>query len=109
MADAVEKTSPAGQPECVEPSAESEQGIEFLNDVQVDVTVELGRTVLPIRDVLKLHRGSVVELNKLVGQPADLLINNMPMAKGEVIVLNERFGFRITKFIRADEVRFQPL
>ncbi len=73
--------------------------IGLLNDVEVSATVELGRTVMLVRDVLKLRRGSVVELEKLVGQPADLLINNTPLAKGEVIVINERFGFRITKFI----------
>lgn len=73
--------------------------ITFLSDVSVTATVEIGHTVLPIREVLKLRRGSVVELEKLVGQPADLLINNTPLARGEVIVINERFGFRITKFI----------
>lgn len=75
------------------------QNINLLNDVEVSATVELGRTVMAIRDVLKLRRGSVVELEKLVGQPVDLLINNTPLARGEVIVINERFGFRITKFI----------
>jgi flagellar motor switch protein FliN/FliY len=50
-----------------------------------------------------MHRGSVVELEKLVGQPVDLLINGTPMAKGEVIVINERFGFRITKFLTQNE------
>lgn len=75
----------------------------FLNEVEVTATVELGRAVMPIRDVLKLRRGSVVELDKLVGQPADLLINNTLMAKGEVIVINERFGFRITKFNKPSE------
>lgn len=73
--------------------------ITFLNEIEVTATVELGRTSMPIREVLKLRRGSVLELDKLVGQPADLLVNNTTMAKGEVIVINERFGFRITKFI----------
>ncbi|MHB9025437.1 MAG: flagellar motor switch protein FliN [Armatimonadota bacterium] len=82
---------------------DAQHEIEFLGDVQVVMTVELGRASMPVRDVLKLHRGSVVELEKLVGQPADLLVNNTPMAKGEVIVINERFGFRITKFIKPEE------
>ncbi|MHB9130786.1 MAG: flagellar motor switch protein FliN [Armatimonadota bacterium] len=77
----------------------SAHDIGLLQDVEVMATVELGRTRLPVREVLKLHRGSVVELDKLVGQPADLLINNTLMAKGEVIVVNERFGFRVTKFV----------
>ncbi len=73
-------------------------GIEFLKDVEVVATVELGSTHLPIREILKLHRGSVVELDRLVGQPVDLFVNNTLLAKGEVIVINERFGFRIMKF-----------
>lgn len=73
--------------------------VSFLNNVEMTITVELGRTVLPVREILKLRRGSVVELDKLVGQPVDLMVNNTLMAKGEVIVINERFGFRITKFI----------
>ena len=79
------------------------RGIDFLKEVDVVVTVELGSTKLPIREVLKLHRGSVVELDRLVGQPVDLLINNTLLAKGEVIVINERFGFRIMKFINQQD------
>lgn len=76
----------------------------LLNEVEVTATVELGRTIMTVRDVLKLRRGSVVELDKLVGQPADLLINNTLMAKGEVIVINERFGFRITKINKPSDI-----
>ncbi|MEI6519920.1 MAG: flagellar motor switch protein FliN [bacterium] len=82
---------------------DGEHDISFLNEIEVTVTVELGRTVMSVKDILKLHRGSVVELEKLVGQPVDLLINGTPMAKGEVIVINERFGFRITKFLTQNE------
>lgn len=84
--------------------ADGEHDISFLNEIEVTVTVELGRTSMPVKDILKLHRGSVVELEKLVGQPVDLLINGTPMAKGEVIVINERFGFRITKFLTQNEI-----
>jgi flagellar motor switch protein FliN/FliY len=83
---------------------DEEHDISFLNEIEVTVTVELGRAVMPVKDILKLHRGSVVELEKLVGQPVDLLINGTPMAKGEVIVINERFGFRITKFLTQNEL-----
>jgi flagellar motor switch protein FliN/FliY len=83
---------------------DGEHDISFLNEIEVTVTVELGRTSMPVKDILKLHRGSVVELEKLVGQPVDLLINGTPMAKGEVIVINERFGFRITKFLTQNEI-----
>lgn len=71
----------------------------MINDIAVSATVELGRTSLPIRDVLGLRRGSIVELDKLVGQPAELLINNTPLAKGEIVVVNERFGFKIINFV----------
>ena len=84
-------------------AAGSARDITFLSDVEVTVTVELGRTVMPVRDVLKLRRGSVVELERLTGQPVDLLVNNTLMAKGEVIVINGSFGFRITKFIGKEE------
>lgn len=77
--------------------------INLLSGVEVTATVELGQTRMLLRDVLKLHRGSVIELDKLVGQPADLLINNNIVAKGEVIVLNERFGFRVSKFVSPHE------
>lgn len=77
--------------------------IASLGEVEVTATVELGRANLPIRDVLKFHRGSVIELDKLTGQPVDLLVNNTLMAKGEVIVINGRFGFRITKFVQPNK------
>ena len=77
--------------------------LSYLHDIELTLTVELGRTMLPVREVLKLRRGTVVELDKLVGQPANLLINNVLMAKGEVVVVNERFGLRITKFMNAGE------
>ncbi|OPZ86019.1 MAG: Flagellar motor switch protein FliN [bacterium ADurb.Bin429] len=83
----------------VDESGDVEKSLGALSDIEVVATVELGRTQLLVRDILKLHRGAVIELEKLVGQPADLLVNNMPFAKGEVIVINGRFGFRITKFV----------
>jgi flagellar motor switch protein FliN/FliY len=97
--------APADVPDKAPPAeTNGGHGIEFLKDVEVVATVELGSTRLPIREILKLHRGSVVELDRLVGQPVDLLINNTLLAKGEVIVINERFGFRIMKFAgQADE------
>lgn len=93
----------AFSPSAYVPSENTEHDFSFINDVEVTAIVELGRTVMPIKDVLKLRRGSVVELDKLVGQPAELMINNTLMAKGEVIVINERFGFRITKFVAPAE------
>jgi flagellar motor switch protein FliN/FliY len=80
-------------------AAEAAQALGMLSDVEVLATVELGRTQMLVRDILRLHRGAVIELDKLVGQPADMLVNNMPFARGEVIVINGRFGFRVTKFV----------
>jgi flagellar motor switch protein FliN/FliY len=65
--------------------------------------VELGRSNLKIRDVLKLGAGSVVELDKLAGEPVDLLVNDIIFAKGEVVVIDENFGVRITDILSLDE------
>ncbi|HOF87696.1 MAG TPA: FliM/FliN family flagellar motor switch protein [Armatimonadota bacterium] len=92
----------AAEGDAVSPVAERdgvERPLGALSDVEVIATVELGRAQLLVRDILKLRHGAVIELEKLVGQPADLLVNTMPFAKGEVIVVNGRFGFRITKFV----------
>jgi flagellar motor switch protein FliN/FliY len=70
--------------------------ISLLLDVPLQVTVELGRTQLRIRDVLELVPGSIVELDKLAGGPVDVLVNGKQIAKGEVVVIDEEFGVRIT-------------
>ena len=70
--------------------------IGLLLDVPLQVTVELGRTQLRIRNVLELVPGSIVELDKLSGEPVDVLVNGRPIAKGEVVVIDEEFGVRIT-------------
>ncbi len=69
--------------------------IDLLDDVQLDVKIELGRTNLYIEDVLKLGVGSVVELNKLAGDPVDIYVNERLIARGEVLVLNDNFCVRI--------------
>ncbi len=77
--------------------------IDFLLDVPVTVTVELGRTAMVIRDALSLGSGSVVELNKLAGEPVDLLINNKLVARGEVVVVNENFGVKVIDIVSPEE------
>lgn len=77
------------------------QSIDLIRDVPLRVTVELGRTRLLVRDVLALRSGSVVELDRQAGAPVDILVNGVPMAKGEVVVVDERFGVRITEVIGA--------
>lgn len=79
------------------------RNIELLMDVDLPVSIELGRTKLAISDILALGPGSVVELNKLAGEPVDLLVNNKVVAKGEVVVIDENFGLRITQLVTPEE------
>jgi len=82
--------------------------IDFLLDVPLEVTVELGRTRMLIKDLLQLGQGSVVELEKLAGEPMEVLVNNKLIARGEVVVVNEKFGVRLTDIISPTE-RIQKL
>ncbi len=79
--------------------AGSEQGIELLNDVELNVKIELGRAEMLIEDVLRLGEGSVVELDKLAGDPVDVLVNERLVARGEVIVLNENLCVRVSEIV----------
>ena len=79
--------------------AVAQNTIDLLFDVQLELSVELGRASMPIRDVLQLGPGSVVELNKLGGEPVDILINGRPIARGEVVVVDENFGVRIIELL----------
>lgn len=75
------------------------QSLDFILDVPLKVTVELGRSKLPIRDILQLAQGSVIELTKFAGEPLEILINDKLIARGEVVVVNEKFGVRLTDII----------
>ncbi len=82
------------------------QNLDFLLDIPLEVTVELGRTSLIINKMLQLTQGSVVELDKAAGEPVEIFVNNKLLGKGEVIVVNERFGVRITEIIsQADRIK----
>jgi flagellar motor switch protein FliN len=87
--------------EQLSPSAagSSTHGIDMLLDVTLPISIELGRTSMSIEDVLNLGPGSIVELNKLAGEPVDLLINEKLIARGEVVVVDENFGIRITAMV----------
>ncbi len=74
-------------------------GIELLGDVELHVTVELGRTQMLVEDVLRLSEGSVVELDKLAGDPVDVYVNGRLIARGEVLVLNDNFCIRISEIV----------
>jgi len=81
----------------------SGNGMEMLLDISLPVTVELGRTRMMIRDILHLAPGSVLELDKLVGEPVDIMINDKPIAGGEVVVIDENFGVRLTSIVSPTE------
>ena len=82
--------------------------LDFLLDIPLEVSVEVGRTKLLINDLLQLGQGSVIELNKLAGEPMEILVNNKLIARGEVVVVNEKFGIRLTDIISPME-RVQQL
>jgi flagellar motor switch protein FliN/FliY len=78
---------------------ETTESLRLLETIGVKLTVEVGRTELTIRDLLRLSEGSVVELDRLAGDPLDVLVNGTPIAKGEVVVVGERFGIRVGEII----------
>jgi flagellar motor switch protein FliN/FliY len=75
------------------------QSLDFILDIPLRVTVELGRTKMTVSDVLQLSQGSVVELLKFAGEPLEILVNEKLIARGEVVVVNEKFGIRVTDII----------
>jgi flagellar motor switch protein FliN/FliY len=77
--------------------------LDMILDIPVQLTVELGRTKIPIRNLLQLAQGSVVELDRLAGEPLDVLVNGCLIAQGEVVVVNDKFGIRLTDVISPDE------
>jgi flagellar motor switch protein FliN/FliY len=78
----------------------NEQGnIGLIMDVNMEMTVELGRTKKSIKDILGMGEGTIIELDKLAGEPVDILVNHKPIAKGEVVVIDENFGVRVTEIL----------
>lgn len=74
--------------------------LELVRDVRLNVTVELGRTNLPLKDVLQLGDGSLIKLDRLAGEPVDLAVNGRLIAQGEVVVIGDHFGVKITHVVR---------
>lgn len=89
--------SPASGPE------DERRNLDLLLDVPLSVTVELGRVRMPVRQLLALGAGAVIELSKLAGEPLDVLINGKPVARGEAVMVNERFGVRLTEVVSPNE------
>jgi flagellar motor switch protein FliN/FliY len=82
---------------------EGSQDIDLILDIPVNLTVELGRTKIPIKHILQLAQGSVIELDALAGEPMDVLVNGCLIAQGEVVVVNEKFGIRLTDIVTPSE------
>ncbi|MEW6764602.1 MAG: flagellar motor switch protein FliN [Pseudomonadota bacterium] len=83
-----------------------EVNLEVILDIPVALSLEIGRTQIPIRNLLQLNQGSIVELDRLAGEPLDVLVNGTLIAHGEVVVVNEKFGIRLTDVISpAERVR----
>jgi flagellar motor switch protein FliN/FliY len=78
---------------------ESTENLKVLENIDVMLTVEVGRTEITIRDLLRLNEGSVVELDRLAGDPLDIMVNNTKIAKGEVVMVGERFGVRFGEIV----------
>ena len=81
----------------------SDHKIDMLLEVELDVTIELGRKRMTIQEVLQLGKGSIIELSKLAGEPVDIFVNQKKLAQGEVVVVDENFAIRITNLIEKSE------
>lgn len=79
------------------------KNLDFIMDIPLQLTVELGRTKLLVRDVLQLNQGSVVELTKLAGEPLDIFVNSKLVARGEAVVVNDKFGIRLLDIVSPNE------
>lgn len=87
----------------VKEGGQETKNLEFILDIPLQLTVELGRTKLLVKDVLQLNQGAVVELTKLAGEPLDVFVNSKLIARGEAVVVNEKFGIRLVDIISPNE------
>jgi len=95
-----ESTQPAGK------GAANSLGlsnIDFILDIPLEVTVRLGRARLPISELLEMGAGSVIELDRIAGEPLEVLVNNKLVARGEAVVINDKFGVRLTEIVSPTE------
>ncbi|MCD6674752.1 MAG: flagellar motor switch protein FliN [Burkholderiaceae bacterium] len=84
-------------------TSDARNDIDMILDIPVQLTVELGRTRIPIKHILQLAQGSVIELDALAGEPMDVLVNGCLIAQGEVVVVNDKFGIRLTDIVTPNE------
>ena len=90
--------------EAVQPNSAAVNNLRVLENIEVKLTVEVGNTEIAIKDLLRLNEGSVVELDRLAGDPLDILANGTKIAKGEVVMVGEKFGIRFTEVITPEEL-----
>ena len=90
------------KPEVNEPEQDRKK-LDFILDIPLQVTVELGRTKLLVKDILQLNQGAVVELTKLAGEPLDIFVNSKLVARGEAVVINDKFGVRLVDIVSPNE------
>lgn len=86
-----------------ENGAETPRNFDLLLDIPLEVTAEIGRAKLPLRELLQLNPGSVVELMKVAGEPIDVLVNGKLVARGEAVMVNDKFGVRLTDIVSPSE------
>jgi len=113
LAESKPETASEVQPEQVAPASftnfapttatSAGNDINMILDIPVQLTVELGRTRIPIKHILQLAQGSVVELDAMAGEPMDVLVNGYLIAQGEVVVVNDKFGIRLTDIVTPSE------
>jgi flagellar motor switch protein FliN/FliY len=87
----------------MESPSESPRRLDLLLDVPLEITVELGRSKMTIQELIALSPGSVVELDKIAGEPLDIVVNGRLIARGEAVVVNDKFGIRITDIVSRSE------
>lgn len=94
-----------GQPVAETPTERGveDRGLDLLLDIPLEVSVEVGRSRILVRDLLQLQEGSLVELDKLAGEPLDLYVNSRLIARGEAVVVNDKFGLRLTDVVSPSE------
>lgn len=97
-----EKTSPL-KDEAIRSSLSDVGNLNFILDIPLEISVELGRARMMISELLQLGQGSVIELNKLAGEPLEIFVNQKLIARGEVVVVNEKFGIKMTDIISPTE------
>ena len=94
-----DETEPAGGGSCDNGKCD----LDIILDIPLDVTVELGKVKMQVNELLQLGQGSIIELSKQVGEPLDIYVNNKLVAKGEVVILDEKFGIRVADIVNPTE------